>query len=69
MVPASQSKEFIRKGPNTKYFHLVANGKHRKTRIFRLEWLIQGDTKLKKYITTYYKKLFSPSNCNLLSDG
>jgi hypothetical protein len=28
--------------------------------------LIQGDTKLKKYITTYYKKLFSPYDCNLL---
>ena len=31
---------------NTKYFHLVANGKHRKTRIFQLEdgdKIIQGD--------------------------
>ena len=35
---------------NTKYFHLVANGKHRKTRIFQLEdgdKIIQGDEELK----------------------
>jgi len=42
---------------NTKYFHLVANGKNRKTRIFQLEdgdKIIQGDEELKKntlYIT------------------
>jgi len=35
---------------NTKYFHLVANGKHRKTRIFQLvdgDKIIQGDEELK----------------------
>ena len=42
---------------NTKYFHLVANGKHRKTKNFQLEdgdKIIQGDEELKKntlYIT------------------
>jgi len=48
---------------NTKYFHLVASGKHRKTRIFRLEQeegVISGDSNLKKYITNYYKNLFGP---------
>ena len=41
---------------NTKYFQLVANGKHRKTRIFQLEdggKIIKGDEQLKKYITDY----------------
>ena len=41
---------------NTKYFHLVANGKHRKMRIFQLEdggKIIKGDEQLKKYITDY----------------
>ena len=44
---------------NTKYFHLVANGKNRKTRIFRLEQeegIIKGDENLKKSITSYYKR-------------
>ena len=30
------------------------------------EGLIHGDAKLKKYITTYYKKLFGPSHHNNL---
>jgi len=48
---------------NTKYFHLVASGKHRKTQIFRLEHeegVISGGSNLKKYITNYYKNLFGP---------
>ena len=54
---------------NTKYFHLVANGKHRKTRIFQLEdgdKIIQGDAELKKHITDYYHG-FGPSNPSFLS--
>jgi hypothetical protein len=50
---------------NTKYFHLVANGKHRKTRIFQLEdngQIIKGDENLKSYITQFYKTLFGPSD-------
>ena len=46
---------------NTKYFHLVAYGKHRKTRIYKLQdcdWVIYGDANLKAHITTYYKGLF-----------
>jgi hypothetical protein len=56
---------------NTKYFQLLANGKHRKTRILQLQdedKIIKGDDTLKKYITTYYKGLFgshSENNCIL----
>ena len=50
---------------NTKYFHLVANGKRRKKKIFQLE------QNLKFYISEYYKKLFgapAPNNFSLLED-
>ena len=39
----------------------MANGKHRKQNIFRLEQedgVFVGDLELKKYITNYYKNLF-----------
>ena len=45
------------------------DGVARCIRIFRLEQeegLIHGDAELKKYITTYYKKLFGPSDHNNL---
>jgi hypothetical protein len=41
----------------------LANGRHRKTRIFQLQGgssIISGDNELKKYITSYYKNLFGP---------
>jgi hypothetical protein len=46
---------------NTKYFQMIANGKRRKTRIFRLEQekgVMEGEKILKDYITKYYKDLF-----------
>jgi hypothetical protein len=49
---------------NTRYFQMVANGKRRKTRIFRLEQeegVIEGEMALKDYITNYYKDLFGAS--------
>lgn len=55
---------------NTKYFQAVANGKRRKTRILRLEQeneVIEGDEKIKKYITSYYKKLFQTVERNNFS--
>ena len=55
---------------NTKYFQLIANGKHRKTRIFQLEdgdKIIKGDEELKKYIMNYYCGLFGPSENNFLT--
>lgn len=63
-------KNLLEGDANTKFFHLVANGKHRKTRIFQLEQeegLVSGDVELKKYITRYYRKLFGPSGNNSLS--
>jgi hypothetical protein len=55
-------KELLQGDPNTKYFHLIANGKHRKTRIFQMqheESIIEGDEALREYATNYYKDLFS----------
>jgi hypothetical protein len=49
---------------NTKYFQMIANGKRRKTRIFRLdqeEGVVEGEEILKDYITKYYKDLFGAS--------
>jgi hypothetical protein len=49
---------------NTKYFQMIASGKRRKTRIFRLEQeegVIEGEEILKDYITRYYKELFGAS--------
>ena len=57
-------KHLLEGDANTKYYHLVANGKHRKTRIFQFEQeegTICGEVELKKYITKYYKTLFGPS--------
>lgn len=51
----------MRGDSNTKYFQLVASGKHRKSRIYQLRdgnKVIQGDEALKKHITSYYKSLF-----------
>ena len=57
-------KQLLEGDANTKYYHLVANGRHGKTCIFQLEdgdRVICGDAELKKHITTYYKNLFGPS--------
>jgi hypothetical protein len=46
---------------------LIANGKHRKKKIFQLEQeegTIVGDDNLKVYITKYYKKLFGQPDDN-----
>ena len=56
--------QFILEGDsNTRYFHMVANGRHRKKYIHSLhqdEGTIEGQTELKQYITDYYKTLFGP---------
>jgi len=57
-------KHLLEGDANTKYYHLLANGRHRKTRIFQLEDgnnIISGDAQLKEYITCYYKNLFGSS--------
>jgi hypothetical protein len=46
---------------NTKYFQMIANGKHRKKRIFSLDsdnGTVEGQANLKSYITQFYKGLF-----------
>jgi hypothetical protein len=57
-------------GNNTRYFHLIANGKHRKKRIFQLEQdegTIVGQQNLKVFITEYYKKLFGAPVANFFN--
>jgi glycyl-tRNA synthetase beta subunit len=59
----SKAKHLLEGDANTKYFQLLANGRHRKTRIFQLQnesHRITGDNDLKKYITSYYKNLLGP---------
>jgi mannosylglycoprotein endo-beta-mannosidase len=54
-------KTLLEGDANTRFFHLVANGKHRKQRIFKLEddqGIVVGDDCLKRHITNYYKDLF-----------
>ena len=46
---------------NTQFFHMIANGKHRKKRIIQLEQdegTIVGHENLKMYISNYYKIMF-----------
>jgi hypothetical protein len=66
---AQQAKvKHIQEGGNkTKYFHLIANEKRRKKRIFQLEQdegTIVGQENLKTFITEFYRKLFgAPAPC------
>jgi hypothetical protein len=61
-------------GNNTKYFHLIANGKNRKKIFFQLEQeegTIIGEDNLKHYITDYYKTLFGtpiPNSFSMIED-
>ena len=68
----AKTKGLLQGDANTKYFQLIANGKHRKTRIYKLQdgdRIISGDADLKKHITTYYKNLFgSPSESTIRMD-
>lgn len=66
----AKTKKIVEGDRNTRYYHMIANGKHRKTRIFQLEQeegIIKGDVQLRKYITRYYKKLFGPPEENNFS--
>jgi hypothetical protein len=59
----AKSTHLLQGDANTKYFHLLASGKHRKSRIFQLRngnEVVEGDAELKRYITSYYKGLFGP---------
>jgi hypothetical protein len=69
----SKAKHLLEEDANTKYFHLLANGRHRKTRIFQLQEgdnLINGDDELKKHSTTYYKGLLGrPEESSITLDA
>jgi hypothetical protein len=59
----AKSNEPLQGDSNTKYFQLVAGGKHGKAIIFQLKdgvHTIQGEEALKKHITSYYNVLFEP---------
>jgi hypothetical protein len=54
-------KTLLEGDANTRFFHLVANGKHRKQLIYRLEddnGVAVSSDRLKCHITNYYKNLF-----------
>jgi hypothetical protein len=54
-------KTLLEGDANTRFFHLVANSKHRKQQIYRLEYdngVIVSFDRLKSHITNYYKNLF-----------
>jgi hypothetical protein len=54
-------KTLLEGDANTRFFHLVANGKHRKQHIYRLEddnGVDVSSDRLKCHITNYYKNLF-----------
>jgi hypothetical protein len=63
----AKAKDVLLKDNNTRYFHMIANGKYRKQRIFSLE---NGDTKVKgranfkSFITKFYKSLFGEPEDN-----
>src|SRR5438128_5636776 len=65
--------QFILEGDsNTRYFHNVVNGRHRKKLIHTLhqdEGTVEGHEQLKAYITKYYKCLFrAPEEGNFALD-
>jgi hypothetical protein len=65
----SKAKHLLEGDSNTKYFHLLANGRHRTSRIFQLQdggRRISLDEELKKYITSYYKGMFGPPSDNFV---
>jgi mannosylglycoprotein endo-beta-mannosidase len=68
----SKSQFILEGDSNTRYFHSVANGRHRKNRIHSLvqeEGTIEGQEQLKFYITNYYKNLFGePDEGNFTMD-
>jgi mannosylglycoprotein endo-beta-mannosidase len=54
-------KTLLEGDANTRFFHLVANGKHGKQHIYRLEddnGVVVSSDRLKCHITNYYKNLF-----------
>src|SRR5438105_8123648 len=66
----SKETKLLKGNDNTKYFHLVVNGRNRKKKIMQLEQdegTIIGEENLRNYITEYYKGLFGPHEKNHFS--
>jgi hypothetical protein len=66
----AKTTKILKGDNNTRYFQMVANGKRRKTRIFRLEQeegVIEGEEQLGNYISDYYKGLFGKPERNNFS--
>jgi hypothetical protein len=60
----SKAKFLLEGDSNTRYFHSVTNGRHRKKLIHSLvqeEGVIEGHEQLKSYTTSYYKGMFGAS--------
>ena len=60
-------KTLLEGDDNTRFFHLVANGKHQKQHIYKLEndqGIVIGDDQLKSHITQFYKNLFGSPNAS-----
>jgi hypothetical protein len=58
-------KTLLEVDANTRFFHLVAKGKHRKQLIYRLEddqGVVISVDNLKRHITNYYNNLFGTQN-------
>jgi hypothetical protein len=59
----AKTRDLLHGDSNTEYFHLVASGKHMKSRIYQLRDgnnVIHGVEALGEHITSYYKRLFGP---------
>jgi hypothetical protein len=57
----SKTENMLEGDNNTKYFQLIANGKHRETCIFQLEEnnkIVKNEVELKEHITSYYQDRF-----------
>jgi len=70
----SKSRFILKKDANIRYFHVVADGKHKKKLMHSLiqdEGMIEGQEQLKSYITSYYKSLFGapPENSFSLDES
>jgi hypothetical protein len=70
LFQGAKVKHLLEGDDNTKYFHLVANGKHRRQRIYSLEGdvgsCISDEEELKHHIMSYYVNLFGKPDTTLI---
>jgi hypothetical protein len=60
-LQSSKERDLLEGDSNSKYYHMKANGRRRKSRIINLnqeEGLIEGQENLKLYTKNFYKRLF-----------